>query len=135
MLSCERSSNRSRGPTRQGVAMFKNALALCAVSLLGLSSTAFAAGTDKITYCHNTGSETNPWIVLTTSVSAFDAHVRNHGDHRGFGYNRETGELQCVPRKCDAVGLVKAESSDPTNIWNIDGSTWFYAIDKQALAE
>lgn len=38
-----------------------------------------AGGPDgKATYCHSTRSETNPFVVITTSVNALAAHIRHH---------------------------------------------------------
>jgi hypothetical protein len=36
-------------------------------------------GDHKITICHRTSSETNPWVVITISENAWPAH-REHGD-------------------------------------------------------
>lgn len=38
-------------------------------------------GQDKVTICHATGSATNPYVTITISVNALDAH-RNHQDGR-----------------------------------------------------
>jgi len=112
--------------------MFRHVLALSAVSFVGFASTAIAGPNDKVTYCHNTGSETNPWVVITTSQSAYDAHVANHGDHKGYGYN-EAKELQCQPRKCDVFELVKG--NEPTNVWDVRGETRFRVYDKAATLD
>ena len=34
----------------------------------------------KITICHRTSSETNPFVLISVSVNAVPAHKRNHGD-------------------------------------------------------
>jgi hypothetical protein len=36
------------------------------------------AGDGRVTYCHATSSATNPYVIITTSVSACKAHT----DHR-----------------------------------------------------
>jgi hypothetical protein len=37
----------------------------------------------KVTICHHTHSQTNPFVTITVSQNAVPAHVRNHGDTLG----------------------------------------------------
>lgn len=38
----------------------------------------------KVTLCHNTGSETNPFVMIEVNENAVDAHIENHGDYLAF---------------------------------------------------
>lgn len=55
------------------------ALGVTGLALLGASAPALAtddtSGGEKITICHATGSETNPYVPITISVNALNAHV------------------------------------------------------------
>lgn len=64
-------------------------LVLALLSAVALGGGAWAWATDdgggdatdkKVTLCHFTGSDTNPFVVITISKHARDAHTRNHGD-------------------------------------------------------
>jgi ABC-type sugar transport system substrate-binding protein len=37
----------------------------------------------KVTICHHTGSQTNPFVTITVSRNALPAHLANHGDTLG----------------------------------------------------
>ncbi|MFF1251390.1 hypothetical protein ACFVYC_02685 [Pseudarthrobacter sp. NPDC058329] len=61
------------------------ALGVASFSLLGATATAFASdessGGEKITICHATGSETNPYVPVTISLNALNAHLgHQHGE-------------------------------------------------------
>jgi hypothetical protein len=62
------------------------ALGVTSLALLGASATAFATdessegGGEKITICHATGSETNPYVPITISVNALNAHMGHQHD-------------------------------------------------------
>jgi hypothetical protein len=53
--------------------------------LAGVGSSAAAEyeyGGDKVTICHRTGSDKNPFVTITVSERALDAHLA-HGDTIG----------------------------------------------------
>src|SRR5512133_2421056 len=56
--------------------------------LVGLSHKSTTPTTDqyptsKVTICHHTHSQKNPFVTITVSQNAVAAHVRNHGDTIG----------------------------------------------------
>lgn len=60
--------------TARRVATFLAALGALVMSsgvALMVTATPANAAAQKVTFCHSTGSESNPWIELTTSVNAF----------------------------------------------------------------
>jgi len=69
------------------------ASAVVAAGLGGLASLGIPTGTSpaaaqyqyggKVTICHHTHSQTNPFVTITVSQNAVPAHVRNHGDTLG----------------------------------------------------
>ena len=63
-------------------ALFLALVAFAALSLSGGTSnqTALAAPGQKVDVCHQTGSETNPWVAISVNENAVDKHVENHGD-------------------------------------------------------
>ena len=63
--------------------------AIAAVALVGgvAPAVAFACAggskgpTPKVTFCHHTSSETNPYVTITTAnVALYRAHMKNHDD-------------------------------------------------------
>lgn len=58
----------------------------------------------KVTVCHNTGSESNPWQIIEVSINAINAHLA-HGDAvdmDGDGYfNMENGCSKFVDEQDD----------------------------------
>ena len=67
----------------------------------------------KETYCHSTRSETNPFVVITTSVNALAAHVRHHaGDDIIPAVNGECPGAQAGPQQVAARG-VDEQSAGP----------------------
>ena len=93
------------------------AFALLFLGGLVLAPSASATGDDqpsadnkKITFCHATGSETNPYNKITTSISAFinAGHIGGGqpGTHDGdiypaFSYTTKGGEVVNVPAQGD----------------------------------
>lgn len=65
-----------------------------------------ASAQDKVTICHFTGSETNPYNIITISTNALDQHIANHGDFvfTDCCLDTECAELtdQCNVGVCDA---------------------------------
>jgi hypothetical protein len=58
---------------------------------------------DKITICHATGSDKNPFVEITISVDALPAHL-DHQDGRDIIPAPEGGcSPQCVGEWCDPV--------------------------------
>lgn len=47
------------------------ALVMSSGVALMVAATPANAAAEKVTFCHSTGSESNPWVELTTSVNAF----------------------------------------------------------------
>jgi len=49
-------------------------------TLLVLPFIVVANGTEKITICHATGSEKNPYVEITISVKGLNGHLYHEGD-------------------------------------------------------
>jgi ABC-type sugar transport system substrate-binding protein len=55
---------------------------VCLFSVLFVAGVIFASkssASDKVTICHATGSETNPFVEITVSLNALKGHEQ-HGD-------------------------------------------------------
>ncbi|MCA1677370.1 MAG: hypothetical protein LC799_36060, partial [Actinobacteria bacterium] len=72
----KRLTHHTNGPRRAALAALITSLVLVAF----LAPTpASAEPAQKVTICHATGSETNPYVRITVSVNAVEAH-RAHQD-------------------------------------------------------
>jgi len=76
-----------------------------AIAVVAGLATGKVAAQDKVTICHFTGSETNPYNIITISTNALDQHVANHGDfvYTDCCLDSECGHLtdQCNIGACD----------------------------------
>ncbi len=54
-----------------------------AVPMFGVAGTTSAEPLEKVTICHRTGSESNPWVVITISGNAWSdpGHVPHNPGH------------------------------------------------------
>lgn len=98
-------------------------LAILAGLTLGLAAPASANGGDdtpaenkKVTLCHATSSETNPYNKITVSVSAF--YNAGHIDHEGdiweaFSYTTKGGDVVNVPAQGDTSLLAFEDCEAP----------------------
>jgi hypothetical protein len=106
--------------------MKKLILALVAAmfGLVALSGTASATGghgdppaeNKKVTLCHATGSQTNPYTKITVSVSAFyqAGHVNHNGDiWEAFSYTTKSGQVVNVPARGDTSLLAFEDCKKP----------------------
>jgi len=94
-----------------------------ALSIVGLAGPASATGDDhpsadnkKVTLCHATSSETNPYNKIEVSVNAF--YNAGHIDHEGdiweaFSYVTNGGETVNVPARGDTSLLAFEECERP----------------------
>jgi hypothetical protein len=73
-----------------------------AALLIGGAAATQAAPTPKITICHFTGSESNPYNVLDVSEKSLQGHL-NHGDFRYYSSCCSNLVLSGGPSPTDAV--------------------------------
>ncbi len=78
--------NSTQGRTRARFIAIIAAIPFVALGALGAAGSASASqpvdGTNQVTYCHATGSTTNPYVVITTDKAAVvNAHSK-HQDER-----------------------------------------------------
>ena len=66
-----------------------------AVPMFGIVGTASAVPEGKVTICHKTESETNPWVVITISENAWSDPGHMH-HHDGQDFIVEPG-MSCPP--------------------------------------
>jgi hypothetical protein len=83
--------------------------------LVGLSHKSATPTTDqyqgaKVTICHHTHSQKNPFVTITVSQNAVAAHVRNHGDTIG-PCSEQPPAVPVVPAKNKSHKLLKAHKA------------------------
>jgi hypothetical protein len=81
-------------------------VAVFALGTVGSSGVTAAAQQDHVTFCHATGSKTNPYVMISPSVSGtYHGHYLHHGGDiiPPFEYQGETFSLN----------------------WDVDGRTTF----------
>ena len=76
------------GATKGAGKMKKFLLAAFAVAAISVSS-ALAAPVDKVVVCHNTGSVTNPFVMIEISYAGKDS------GHTGPGHHQEGDDSSC----------------------------------------
>jgi hypothetical protein len=88
--------------------------------LVGMSHTStptaqqYPAG--KVTICHHTHSQKNPFVTITVSQNAVAAHVRNHGDTIGPCSDQAAPVVPVVPGQAKkAVKVHKAHKAKHAN--------------------
>jgi hypothetical protein len=60
----------------------------------------------KVTICHHTHSQKNPFVTITVSQNAVPAHVRNHGDTIG----------PCSPQQAPVVPVVPGQAKKAVKV-------------------
>lgn len=84
-------------------------LGVTSLALLGATATAFATGEsgggEKITICHATGSETNPYVPITIDLNALNGHA---------GHQHEE---DIIPANNGKV-LPGGQNLDKVDVWN-----------------
>jgi hypothetical protein len=100
------------------------ALGVTGLALLGATAPAIAtdnANTDhKITICHATGSESNPYVAVTIDLHALDAHM----DHQHDGDIIPANDGKVLPggRNMDKGGILNAGCQVPADDGNGHGN-------------
>ena len=78
------------------------------VPFVHTSPTAAQYPTSKVTICHHTHSQTNPFVTITVSEHALPAHLGHHGDTIGpCPPKGTTGAQGTVAPKVVATGLAR----------------------------
>lgn len=89
---------------------------LIAIGVQGAANATPDADNKKVTFCHATGSESNPYVKIETSVMAF--YNAGHIDHEGdiweaFSYVTNKGETVNVPAQGDTSLLAFDDCQAP----------------------
>ncbi|HEU4668861.1 MAG TPA: hypothetical protein VFS79_14500 [Arthrobacter sp.] len=86
-------------------------LGVTSLALMGATATAFATGEsgggEKITICHATGSETNPYVPITVDLNALSGHAGAHHQH----------EEDIIPANNGKV-VPGGQNLDKVDVWN-----------------
>jgi hypothetical protein len=106
-------SHRRRQPLRSAVF----ALLTC-VGLLAFIPAANAA--EKVTICHATGSDTHPYVTVTISENAVNAH-RNHQNGEDIIPAPATGCPNAVPPPTDVCTNLLGNQSSVPPLYETDG--------------
>ena len=74
-------------------------LVVCVLCSIGVTAAAQAANAGKVTICHGTASDGNPYVVISVSANAESAHLdghgwKNHPDSAGTDCSTETGGVE-----------------------------------------
>jgi hypothetical protein len=100
------------------------ALGVTGLALLGATAPAVAtdnANTDhKITICHATGSDSNPYVAVTVDLHALETHM-NH-QHDGDIIPANDGKVLPGGRNMDKAGILKAGCKVPADHGNGNGN-------------
>lgn len=75
----------------------KKLIAIISIIILAGAGIAFATPAPKVTICHATSSETNPWVRTVVSENAISGHFENNGTTKA-GHEGDVllqGEVDC----------------------------------------
>lgn len=89
------------------------------IGVLFVGSVALAVPADKVTICHATSSETNPWVRTVVSANATAGHFENNGTTKA-GHEGDVllqGDVDCPsdePSPSPSPSLSPSSSSSPS---------------------
>ena len=92
-------------------------LGVTSLALLGATATAFATGEsgggEKITICHATGSEKNPYESITVDLHALNGHAGSHHQHSEDIIPANNGKVLPGGQNLDKVDVWNAGCAEP----------------------